>query len=201
LPFPIGNRLLGAAPGTPAFSPSAPSGQRWKQRDQARMPRARSPLLRSGYLPQLPSGPRSSSSGSVRSGTENTSRTGGQLEFAQDRKKAAQVRWSRQTPSVFPVPGSALSPAAPHGLIPSPPARFSVPKRVLLEFLSPVIRGPSCPSKEGGMAWIKEAKKQGAVSKNKTLRFPFRRRQCGSEGAAGSGSVRSPGSSRHTALT
>lgn len=29
------------------------------------------------------------------------------------------------------------------------------------------------------MAWIKETKKQGAVSKNKTLRFPFRRLQCG----------------------
>lgn len=42
-------------------------------------------------------------------------------------------------------------PAAPHGLIPSPPARFLVPKWVLLEFLSPVIRGPSCPSEEG--AW------------------------------------------------
>lgn len=52
----------------------------------------------------------------------------------------------------------------------------------------------------GGMAWIKETKKQGAVSKNKTLRFPFRRRQCGREGAADSGSVRSPGSSRHTVL-
>lgn len=50
------------------------------------------------------------------------------------------------------------------------------------------------------MAWIKETKKQGAVSKNKILRFPFRRRQCGREGVADSGSVRSPGSSRHTAL-
>lgn len=29
------------------------------------------------------------------------------------------------------------------------------------------------------MAWIKGTKKQGVVSKNKTLRFPFRRLQCG----------------------
>lgn len=50
------------------------------------------------------------------------------------------------------------------------------------------------------MAWIKEAKKQGAVSKNKTLRFPFRRPRGGREGAADPGSGRSPGSSRPTVL-
>lgn len=61
-------------------------------------------------------------------------------------------------------------------------------------------KGAELSLQGGGMAWIKETKKQGVVSKNKTLRFPFRRRQCGREGAADSGWVRSPGSSRCTAL-
>lgn len=40
-------------------------------------------------------------------------------------------------------------------------------------------KGAELSLQGGGMAWIKETKKQGAVSKNKTLRFPFRRLQCG----------------------
>lgn len=47
------------------------------------------------------------------------------------------------------------------------------------------------------MAWIKETKKQGAVSKNKTLWFPFRRRQCEREGAAAGCAARA---AHHTVL-
>lgn len=42
-------------------------------------------------------------------------------------------------------------------------------------------KGAELSLQEGGMAWIKETKRQGAVSKNKTLRFPFRRLQCGEQ--------------------
>lgn len=59
-------------------------------------------------------------------------------------------------------------------------------------------KGAELSLQGGGMAWIKETKNQGAVSKNKTLWFPFRRLQCGREGAADSGSVNSRGSSLHT---
>lgn len=70
-------------------------------------------------------------------------------------------------------------PPVPHGL--TPLAARSLPGAKVGVAGIPLSlsrnEGAELSLRGGGMVWIKETKSQGEVSKNKTLRFPFRRLQ------------------------
>lgn len=119
---------------------------------------------------------------------------------------------SLASPRVRPAP-----PPAPHGL--TPLAARSLPGAKVGVAGIPLSlsrnEGAELSLRGGGMVWIKETKKHGEVSKNKTLRFPFRRLRRRRESAKvqprcaprGKPSVdarrraRSPGGSRRAALS
>lgn len=93
----------------------------------------------------------------------------------------AQVFLFRKTSSALPAPlVSPAPPPAPHGLIPL--AARSLPGAKVGVAGIPLSlsgnEGAELSLRGGGMAWIKETKKQGEVSKNNPLQFPFRRLQC-----------------------